>query len=207
MTDVREVVAAERRELADLLAGLRDEDWGSPSLCDGWRVREVVAHLTMPFRYSVARVLLGLVRNRGDFNKLADRAARQDGEKLTAGELVAVLRANPYHPWKPPGGGLVGALSHDVIHGLDITVALGLDRRVPLDRLQLVLGGTKPKHVKYFGADLQDVVLRADDLDWSLGSGQQELSGNAQDLLLVLCNRKLPPGRVSGTPSPRFTKA
>lgn len=70
-----------------------------------------------------------------------------------------------------------------------------------------MLGGTKPKHVKYFGADLHDVVLRADDLDWSLGSGQQQLSGNAQDLLLVLCNRKLPPGRVSGAPSPRFTKA
>lgn len=144
MTDVREVVAAERRELADLLAGLRDEDWDSPSLCDGWRVREVVAHLTMPYRYSVAQILLGLVRNRGDFNKLADRAARQDVEELTADELVAVLRANAYHPWKPPGGGLVGALSHDVIHGLDITVALGLDRRVPLIACNSCWAGRSP---------------------------------------------------------------
>ncbi|MEU4391330.1 maleylpyruvate isomerase family mycothiol-dependent enzyme [Kribbella sp. NPDC023855] len=207
MTDVQEAVAAERRDLADLLAGLPDEDWDSPSLCNGWRVREVVAHLTMPFRYSIARFLLGMVRARGDFHKMADRAARQDAEKLTADELVAVLRANAHHPWKPPGGGLVGALSHDVIHGLDITVALGLDRRVPLDRLQLVLDGIKPKNVRFFGADLQDVVLRADDLDWSLGSGQQELSGSAQDLLLVLCGRKLPPGRVSGAPSSRFTTA
>jgi uncharacterized protein (TIGR03083 family) len=161
----------------------------------------------MPYRYSVAQVLLGLVRARGDFNKLADRLARQDAEKLTAEELVAVLRANAYHPWKPPGGGLVGALSHDVIHGLDITVALGIDRPVPPDRLQLVLGGLRPKHAKYFGVDLQDVVLRADDLEWSSGSGQQELTGTAQDLLLVLCGRKLPPGRVSGAPSSRFTKA
>lgn len=207
MTDVQEVVAAERRELADLLAGLRDEDWDAPSLCKGWRVREVVAHLTMPYRYSVARVLLGLLRTRGDFNKLADRAARQDAENLTADELVAVLRANIHHPWTPPGDGPVGALSHDVIHGLDITVALGIDRRVPLDRLQLVLGGIKSKNLKYFGTDLHDVVLRADDLDWSFGSGKQELSGSAQDLLLVLCGRKLPPGRVSGAPSSRFTTA
>lgn len=32
----------------DLLADLDEAGWDHPSLCAGWRVREVVAHMTMP---------------------------------------------------------------------------------------------------------------------------------------------------------------
>jgi len=62
----------------------------------------------------------------------------------------------------------------------------------------------KPKQVKYFGADLTGIALRADDLDWSYGTGTP-ITGAAQDLLLVLCNRRLPAGRLRGEPSARFT--
>ena len=103
-----------------------------------------------------------------------------------------------------PGGGFQGALSHDVIHGLDITVPLNLDRRVPEERLRRVLDGLGPKGIRHFGADLAGVQLRADDLDWAFGSGSP-LSGAAQDLLLVLCGRRLPAGHLRGAPSPRFT--
>jgi hypothetical protein len=102
------------------------------------------------------------------------------------------------HPWKPPGGGFEGALSHDVIHGLDITVALGLDRQVPAERLRVVLGGLSPKHLKYFGVDLTGTELRADDLDWTFGTGRT-VSGSAQDLLLMVCGRTLPAGRLRTT--------
>ncbi|MFG2868736.1 hypothetical protein [Streptomyces sp. NPDC048338] len=37
------------------------------------------------------------------------------------------------------------ALAHDVVHGLDITTALGLDRRVPEDRLRTVLAQVGPR--------------------------------------------------------------
>lgn len=72
-----------------------------------------------------------MLKARGSFNKAADRCARADAAALTAEELISCLRANLNHAWKPPGGGYVGALSHEVTHGLDITVALGLDRRIP----------------------------------------------------------------------------
>jgi len=45
-------VAAEFASLADLLAAATDAQWDTPSMCEGWRVREVVAHLTMAARYS-----------------------------------------------------------------------------------------------------------------------------------------------------------
>jgi hypothetical protein len=38
---------AERLSFADLLEGLSDEQWDAPSLCAGWTVRHVPAHLTV----------------------------------------------------------------------------------------------------------------------------------------------------------------
>lgn len=204
-TEIRAAMAAERRDLTAVLATLSEQQWDALSLCAGWRVREVVAHMTMPFRYSLPKVMAGMLRAGGNFNKMADRSARHDAASMSTDELAAVMTNNVNHPWKPPGGGFEGALSHDVIHGLDITVALGIDRRVPADRLRIVLpDDSASKSVRYFGVDLTGIELRADDLDWSLGSGEP-LHGIGQDLLLVVCGRRLPPGRLRGEASDRFT--
>lgn len=205
MTDVRDAIVQERRELAEVLAGLSPEMWDASTLCAGWRVREVVAHVTMPFRYSVPRFWTELIKARGNFSKMADRCARRDAQALSATQLVAVMRDNAQHPWKPPGGGFEGALTHDVVHGLDYTLPLGIDRRVPEERLRIVLqnlGSSRAR--KFFGVSMDGIELRADDLDWSLGSGTP-MHGVAQDLLLVLCGRTLPAGRLHGEPSSRFT--
>ncbi|MDG4828737.1 maleylpyruvate isomerase family mycothiol-dependent enzyme [Solwaraspora sp. WMMD1047] len=201
---VRAQVAAERRELADLLAGLAPAQWDAPTLCAGWRVREVVAHTTMPFRTSLPRLVVELARSRGSFNRMADRSARRDAADLSADQLLDSLRANVEHPWTPPGSGPAGALSHDVIHGLDITVGLGLDRRVPPDRMTTVLAGMLPRNIAFFGTDLTGVELRATDLDWCYGTGTP-LRGLAQDLLLVVCGRRLPAGHLHGDPAARFS--
>ncbi|GAB3506655.1 maleylpyruvate isomerase family mycothiol-dependent enzyme [Amycolatopsis cihanbeyliensis] len=204
MTGIREIIAAERAELVEILAELSEQRWDTPTLCAGWRVREVVAHITMAYRYSGRRFLGEMLKSGGNFTKMSDRCARRDAGLLSAAELTAALRDNVHHPWKPPGGGYEGALSHDVIHGLDITVPLGIDRAVPPERLRIVLDGFEPKRLKFFGVDLDGIELRATDLDWSYGSGTP-LSGAAQDLLLVACGRMLPPGRLHGEPSARFS--
>lgn len=194
------LIAAERRELADLLAVLPPDAWEQPSLCAGWRVREVVAHITMPFRYSAPRFAFELARSRGNFTAMADRCARRDAA-APAAELTAGLRDNAEHPWRPPGGGLTGALTHDVIHGLDITVALGIDRTVPASRMSIVLDSvTSAGSLKHFGTSLAGVSLRADDLDWSAGSGRP-VTGTAQDLALAVAGRRLPAGRLTGADS------
>lgn len=207
MTDdhLRAAVVAERGEQADLLAALRPEQWDAPTLCAGWRVREVVAHTTMPFRTSLGRTVLELAKARGNINRMADRCARRDAARLPAAQLLAALRDNLAHPWTPPGGGAHGALAHDVIHGLDITVGLGLDRRVPPERVAMVLAGMRARNIAFFGADLTGVALRATDLDWSYGTGTP-VEGLAQDLLLVLCGRRLPPGRLEGEAAARFSR-
>jgi uncharacterized protein (TIGR03083 family) len=205
-TVVRDAIAAERGELATLLQGLPAELWDAPTLCAGWRPREVLAHMTMAFRMSMPAFARGMLAARGNFNRMADRQARRDAAELSPEQLVQCLHDNVRHGWKPPGGGYVGALAHDVTHGLDITVGLDLGRRVPIDRLRIVLEGLTPKQLRYFGANIDGVELRANDLDWSIGAGSP-VTGPAQDLLLVLSGRKLPAGHLAGEQSRRFEAA
>jgi uncharacterized protein (TIGR03083 family) len=206
MDTIRDMIAAQRAELGEILAGLPGPRWDEPTLCAGWRVREVVAHITMPFRLGRGRFALELAKSRGRFNEMADRVARHDAARMSLTELAEAVSSNAGHPWKPPGGGYAGALAHDLIHGLDITVPLGIDRPVPEERLRLVLPGSlTDRSVKFFGVDLDGMELRAQDMDWTLGSGTP-LTGTGADLLLVLCGRTLPPGRLTGEPSARFSQ-
>ena len=205
MDTIQDMIATQRGELAAVLDALPASGWDEPTLCAGWRVREVVAHVTMPFRYSGRRFLAELARSRGRFNEMADRVARRDAARMSPAELASAVRSNTGHPWRPPGGGFDGALAHDVIHGLDITVPLGLAFAVPEARLRRVLPvSAHDKMVMFFGADLAGIEFRARDLDWTLGAGTP-LTGAAADLLLAMCGRKLPAGRLSGEAAARFS--
>jgi len=201
---INDLIAAERQALATVLSGLTPAQWDAPTLCAGWRVREVTAHITMPFRYSTDQYLRELEASDGDFNQMADRCARRDAAMPVA-DLLAALAGNVHNPWQPPGGGLEGALSHDVIHGLDITVPLATGRRVPEQHLRAVLGFLAQRGGgAVFGTDLAGVELWADDLDWSYGSGEP-VTGLGQHLLLVMAGRRLPAGLLRGSQAARFS--
>lgn len=180
---------AERERLAGLFGDLTPEQWDAASLCDGWRVREVVAHMTMPFRTKPLKVMGGLVRARFSFNRYADRDARSAAATMSEAELVGLLRRNIDHPWQPPGGGQAGALSHDVIHGLDVTEPLGLPP-APVERLALVLGSTRPRQLKYFGVDLGGTRLTASDSGVSIGDGPNVVEMTSKEMLLVVTGRR-----------------
>lgn len=179
---------AERERLVDLLTDADPEQWAADSLCTGWRVREVVAHMTMPYRHTGQTVMAGIAAHGGDFNRFADELARQDTAALPDAELLACLRDNIDHPWQPPVGGQAGALSHDVIHGLDITEPLGLPRP-PADRIGLVLAGAGPRQLAFFGVDLTGRRLVATDTDLTLGDGPVVTELPAADILLAVAGR------------------
>jgi uncharacterized protein (TIGR03083 family) len=197
------MITGHRRQLTDLLAALPASAWDQPSLCAGWRVREVAAHILMTLRTPAWRFAAEMARSGGNFNRMADRVARRDGAAAPA-ELVAALREHGDTIFQPPGGGVGAGLTHDVVHGLDMTVALGVEHPVPEPTLRAVLdtvNGTQSR--KHFGVNLDGIRLQADDIDWSCGSGQV-VSGSAQDLALVACGRRLPAGRLQGGASARF---
>lgn len=179
---------AERRRLVTVLRGLEPTDWDQASLCEGWRVREVAAHLTMAYRYSGWAVAGGIVKARGSFARFADRAARDDASVMSEGHLLESLANNVEHTWRPPGGGQAGALSHDVIHGLDITEPLGLDGP-SIATIRQVLDHAGPRNLKFFGVSLDGHRLEATDTDWHLGLGDP-IRLPAKDILLLITARK-----------------
>jgi uncharacterized protein (TIGR03083 family) len=197
--DLQPAVAAEFLALAGLLESATDAQWDTPSLCAGWRVREVIAHMTMAARYSEEEFMAELRRCEFDFGRLSNEIAARDAG-LPASELVAGLRSEVMQHWTPPGGGWHGALNHVVIHGLDVTVPLGVPRRPPDATIRVVLDDLTSGGVhERFGTSIQGRRLQATDLDWSCGSGPV-LRGPAGDLALVLCGRAMPPGRLEGQP-------
>lgn len=195
------LIAAERRVLADMLSGLSAEQWRGPSLCAGWTVAHVVAHLTMPFRISEQEFMAAMRRAGGQFTAVSDEVASRDSQ-LPQAELVAALRDNTDNPWSPPGGGLRGALSHDIIHGLDIGWPLGIEFPIPGETIATVLDTvTSPGNESLFGFPLEGIALSATDLDWSAGTGAP-LAGRSRDLLLLVAGRQVPAELFEGSGAP-----
>jgi len=196
-TQLQPAVAAEFLALADALAAAPEGQWDTPSLCEGWRVREVIAHMTMAARYS-DDAFMALMRDYNfDFTKLSNEIARRDAE-LPTDELLANLRSEVMHHWAPPGGGYRGALNHVVIHGLDATGPLGISRPGPEENIRIILDDlTRGGVHTNFGTDIQGRRLVATDLDWSYGSGA-ELRGTSEDIVLAICGRTVPAGKLEG---------
>jgi uncharacterized protein (TIGR03083 family) len=197
--DLQPAVAAEFVALSGLLDSATDAQWDTPSLCAGWRVREVIAHMTMAARYSEEEFMAELRRYEFDFGRLSNEIAARDAE-LPADELVASLQSEVMQHWTPPGGGWHGALNHVVIHGLDVTVPLGVPRRSPDATIRVVLDDLTAGGVQaHFGTTIEGRSLQATDLDWSYGSGRA-LRGPAEYLAVVMCGRNVPEGRLEGEP-------
>jgi uncharacterized protein (TIGR03083 family) len=192
------VVAETFLALADLLDAMGETRWDTASLCEQWRVREVVAHLTMAARYSEDAFMAELRECGFDFPRLSNRIAGRDAALPTA-ELVANLRADVLHHWTPPGGGYHDALTHVVIHSLDVTVPLGLARPASDEAVLVVLDALAAGGHKYFGVEIAGRAPRATDIAWSFGQGSP-LRGTAGDLVLALSGRRLPGARLEGEP-------
>ena len=77
--DVAAAIADEYCALAELFEATDPAVWDAPSLCEGWRTREVVAHMTMPARYSGPAFMAELEAAGGDFTRLSNTVAARDG--------------------------------------------------------------------------------------------------------------------------------
>ncbi len=69
VTDIWTLVHAERAALISDLSGLDDAQWDAPSLCPGWTVHDVAAHLVDSARTTRIGFFLGLARARFDFDR------------------------------------------------------------------------------------------------------------------------------------------
>lgn len=182
-----EVIAEERRALADLLAGLDAAAWEEPSLCAGWRVRDVVGHIT-PMHPSPGRMLVEAVRRRGDFHRLNREMAIAHAARPPA-QLVAELREHAASRRKPIVTTVPNLLFDVITHVQDVAIPLGLEHRPPADGVRAgaerVWAMGWPFHARRRLAGLR---LVATDDDWTAGEGA-EVRGGLLDLLLLLTDR------------------
>ncbi|WP_323847463.1 maleylpyruvate isomerase family mycothiol-dependent enzyme [Allosaccharopolyspora coralli] len=185
--DTMALAAQERAELADFLAGLTPQQWRTPSLCTGWTVHDVVAHVVSYEEHGRGEVFRRLVRARLRPGQLND-VGKAEYATLESAELVEFLRAHlrPRGMTASLGGGV--GLVDALIHHQDIRRPLGMPRTIPSERLlpALRIAITAPPLRGFWNA--RGVRLVATDLEWTRGSGP-EAHGEAEALLMALAGR------------------
>jgi uncharacterized protein (TIGR03083 family) len=194
VTDTQPWVATTYDGLADLLTAMAVDTWDAPSLCEKWLVRHVIAHVTMPARLTPEQFGIEMATAGGDFTTLSNTVAARDAS-LPVADLLDQLRSPGLHAWQPPGCGAAGALSHAVIHSLDVTVALNRPAVAPREAAIAVLDQLVAANGTWFGVDLTDARLEATDTGWSWGRGRL-VRADSGCLVALLSGRTLPDGRT-----------
>jgi uncharacterized protein (TIGR03083 family) len=195
---------AEREDLLELLERLTPDQWCAPSLCAGWSVRDVVAHVLSYEELGPRQLAERFAR--GVF--LVDRVnavGLQDYAARTPGQLVELLRAHLTPSGLTAGMGGAIALTDGLIHQQDIRRPLGQPRNIPADRLVPALRTALFGPVLRGVLRVRDVRLVATDIDWAFGRGP-EVRGTAEALLLAVAGRPVVLGELSGPGRDRLAR-
>ncbi len=197
-TDHWTLIAEERRALADLIETLTDEQLASPSLCAGWSVKDVAAHVMIGPTGTMGEFLSAWVRGLGSFAR-ANRIMTQRRRSLSRSEVVALLRGHADSRFTPPTLDWHAPLSDVLVHREDIVVSLGLPGDRPAqpwhDALDFLTSAKARRG--FVSRPLPALTLAATDLDWSHGSGPV-VSGPAAALGLAVCGRTEGLDRLDG---------
>lgn len=199
MTDVWDLVRAEREDLADFVSTLEDAAWDAQSLCADWRVRDVAGHVigTSELKLSGGMILETL---KAGFN--VNRMIAADGIRrgnAAPSEIVSGLRAMVASRHQPPMVKPVGLLVDVVLHQSDIRRPLGKQRVVPEEQLVAVLEELSGYRTPSLNARKKVAGLRlvASDVSWKLGDGP-EVSGPGEALAMAMGGRRAALDDLSG---------
>lgn len=193
--DVMTLAIQERGDFADFLDTLTPQQWEEPTLCDGWTVRNVIAHVISYDELGWPGTIKRFARGGFIPSKANELGVREHSRSPQ--ELINLLRAHQ----RPRGltaarGGMI-ALVDGMIHHQDIRRPLDMPRGIPHDRLRtaLRLALTAPP----IGAPkrARGLTLVATDLDWSRGTGP-EVRGPGEALLMAIAGRGHAINELSG---------
>jgi uncharacterized protein (TIGR03083 family) len=190
------LIHRERAALVDLLEALTPEQWATASLCAGWSVHVMAAHILAGAEQTGPSFAKRMAANGFRFNVMIDKEARRLGA-LTTAEIIARLRATTATTNRPPAP-VMAMLGEAVVHGTDIRQPLGLPATLAEEPavacLDMYKGATFPVGGK---KRIQGLRLRATDAGWSFGDGP-EVAGPARSLLLAMTGRRAGLAGLSG---------
>ena len=195
-TDIWPTIHAERRALAADLQRLNEDQWSTPSLCSGWTVREVLAHMSAAADMTLPSFFAKLLGSGFRFEGVQEKgiSAELGGSAADTLDRFASLADSKR---RPPGPTDV-MLGETVIHAQDIRAPLGIQHDYPTDAVvqaadffkgSNLLIGTKRR--------IAGITLRATDADWTHGTGP-EVSGPILALVMAMTGRTTAVDELSG---------
>jgi uncharacterized protein (TIGR03083 family) len=184
----------ERADLAEFLATLTPDEWQTESLCTGWTVKDVVAHVVSYDELGPAGLLKRFVKGRV---VRANEVGVAEYSTMSTAGLVEFLNRH----LRPQGltagfGGMIG-LVDGAVHHQDIRRALGRPRDVPAQRLERILPLVPGNPRLGAGRRIRGLRLRATDIGWEHGSGP-EVTGTGEALLLAMTGRRQAAEELAG---------
>jgi uncharacterized protein (TIGR03083 family) len=174
--------------MADLIEPLSDEQLATSSLCAGWDVKTVAAHVVSTIDDGLPTFLRFAAR-RGSLDRAIDELARRRAE-ASAPAIASALRQCADHPVDPPLFGPLDPLADVLVHLGDICTPLGIDYEPDAELVQLALDfltGPWPFGFVQFRL-LRRLSLYARDIDQRWGDGL-EVAGTAQALMMSITGR------------------
>ncbi|MEV6773327.1 maleylpyruvate isomerase family mycothiol-dependent enzyme [Nocardia sp. NPDC051030] len=190
-------VAAERLSLAIMLEQFTEQQWDHETLCEGWRVRDIVAHLVIAADSNFFQLLFEAVRARGDLAKMVFDTSIRRANQLSTTELLAQFRGTFESRSTPVSTIPADRLMDILVHGQDIALPLGIEREMPLAAAHSAM--ERVWEMKHFRAKerFADYRLVATDTAWSAGSGAL-IEGPIAALLLLTTGRNVSLPQLSG---------
>jgi uncharacterized protein (TIGR03083 family) len=190
------IIHAEREALVADLQALTDEQWATPSLCAEWSVRDVLAHMTATATMTPGRFFGAFVSAGFRFNAMSAKdvaAERGDSPSDALARFAAQLSATTHPP-----GPVEAMVGEAVVHGEDIRRPLGIARKYSDEALTRAAEFYRGSNL-LIGAKrrAQGLTLRASDVDWSAGSGQ-EVTGPMASIILAITGRRAGLSDLSG---------
>lgn len=184
-------IHAERDALAATLADLPAADWSRPSLCVGWTVHDVAAHVISTPQIGWGDIAAMALRSPGrSYNTIIYRHVKRLGARETRESILADYEKYAGSTHRVPITTSVEPLVDALLHHQDIARPLGIERAMPPDaaavaadrvrRLAFLLGTRRL---------LRSVRLVATDVDWTRGEGPT-VSGPIQELLMLCSGRE-----------------
>jgi len=183
-------VADERRSIAALVDGLDTQQLATASLCIGWDIKTVAAHLISDITDGFWGFLASGVRH-GSIDRGIDALARRRA-CASATEIAETLRREADHRLSPPVTGPLSGLTDVLVHGADMRIPLGISHRPDPQRVARAIDFlTGPTQLGFFPRRrLRGIALHDEDTGQAWGDGKL-IRGSGVALMLAVCGRNV----------------
>jgi len=187
--EIWQLIHEQRHKLGDILETLSADEWDAASLCEAWRVRDVVAHLIQTHLVTQRSLIADWIRSDFSLKARNTRGVLRRGS-MSPSELLSLYRATAGRTSYLPGQ-LTDSLVEAVIHGEDIARPLG--RHIDVSPRSLVTVAEIARNTDpILGGKRRStgLSLRASDVARSAGRGP-EVAGPLASIILAITGRPM----------------